>query len=222
MNAWWSWILTALGVKTIETRTWPAPKSIIGQRIAIHAAQHRPSIMWLPPLSHRLGPEADEHDAQTWHVIDTITDPAFQGPKPQGTRVPKRATTPTLFFPHAGPHGRPWDRTLGTSATEQGTAMYLPLGAIVATATVTGTLPMVDMLDPHPDTGAIVIHHGTNAWVYEEGATVDDVRNIADQLPYGDFTPGRFGWLLNDIEPLDEPVPFRGGQGLSRTWEPAA
>lgn len=36
------------------------------------------------------------------------------------------------------------------------------------------------------------------------------------ELPFGDFTPGRFAWLLSDIEPLAEPVPARGRQGL---WE---
>jgi hypothetical protein len=41
---------------------------------------------------------------------------------------------------------------------------------------------------------------------------------ITDQLPYGDFRPGRYAWLLTDITPLAEPVPFKGGQGLSRTW----
>lgn len=37
--------------------------------------------------------------------------------------------------------------------------------------------------------------------------------------PYGDFTPGRYAWLLDDIVPLDEPVPARGFQKL---WEWAA
>lgn len=32
--------LIALGVKTIETRSWPAPKGLIGERIGIHAALH--------------------------------------------------------------------------------------------------------------------------------------------------------------------------------------
>ena len=31
-----------LPFKTIETRSWPAPKSLIGQRIAIHAAKRKP------------------------------------------------------------------------------------------------------------------------------------------------------------------------------------
>ncbi len=30
----------------------------------------------------------------------------------------------------------------------------------------------------------------------------------------GDFYPGRFGWVLRDIKPLPEPIPYRGQQGL--------
>jgi hypothetical protein len=33
--------LVACGTKTIETRSWPAHKSVIGERIAIHAAKTR-------------------------------------------------------------------------------------------------------------------------------------------------------------------------------------
>lgn len=43
LTLWQPWAsLIAIGVKTIETRSWAAPKSLIGQRIAIHAAK-RPS-----------------------------------------------------------------------------------------------------------------------------------------------------------------------------------
>ena len=34
----WAWLIPR-GHKTIETRSWPAPEALIGQRIAIHAAQ---------------------------------------------------------------------------------------------------------------------------------------------------------------------------------------
>ena len=30
---------------------------------------------------------------------------------------------------------------------------------------------------------------------------------------YGDYAAGRFGWLLTDIVPLPEPIPFAGSQG---------
>lgn len=40
LSLWQPWAsLIAHGIKTIETRSWPPPKSLIGQRIAIHAAK---------------------------------------------------------------------------------------------------------------------------------------------------------------------------------------
>lgn len=36
------------------------------------------------------------------------------------------------------------------------------------------------------------------------------------QAPWGDYRCGRFAWLLEDVRPLAEPIPFRGGQALSR------
>lgn len=33
------------------------------------------------------------------------------------------------------------------------------------------------------------------------------------ELAWGNYGPGRFGWLLDDIQPL-APVPFRGAQGF--------
>jgi hypothetical protein len=43
----------------------------------------------------------------------------------------------------------------------------------------------------------------------------DDRRhtNYWDQLPYGDFTPGRFAWLLEDIKPTTERCPWCWGAG---------
>lgn len=36
---------------------------------------------------------------------------------------------------------------------------------------------------------------------------------------FGDFTPGRYAWLLTEIKPLPEPVPARGSLGLWE-WQP--
>lgn len=33
---------------------------------------------------------------------------------------------------------------------------------------------------------------------------------------FGDYTPGRYAWILNDVQPLSEPVPAKGALGL---WE---
>jgi hypothetical protein len=35
---------------------------------------------------------------------------------------------------------------------------------------------------------------------------------------FGDYTPGRYAWILSDIKPLDKPIPAKGKQGLWN-WE---
>ena len=42
--------LIAVGIKTIETRSWAPPKALIGQRIAIHAAKKTISIQDIPEI----------------------------------------------------------------------------------------------------------------------------------------------------------------------------
>lgn len=40
VSLWQPWAsLIACGAKTVETRSWPAPRTVVGQRIAIHAAK---------------------------------------------------------------------------------------------------------------------------------------------------------------------------------------
>lgn len=41
------------------------------------------------------------------------------------------------------------------------------------------------------------------------------------QWPWGHFGPGRHGWILQSIRPVDPPVPAKGRQGLW-TWYPPA
>lgn len=152
--------LIALGFKTTETRSWPAPKALIGRRIAIHAAKRYP--------------------------------PAFQD-----------------------------DRIGDYQFTED-----IPLGAVLATAEVVDCVPTLVLgwsalrewrgwhYQSHgapyrkifgPDSNP-----GQCRWP-ETGVVVG-----VDQRPYGDFSEGRFAWLLDNIEQLDKPLPATGRQGL---WE---
>lgn len=62
----------------------------------------------------------------------------------------------------------------------------LPLGAIVATA------ELVDV---------------------KRSEELETEVSAVERL-YGDYSPGRFGWVLDNIKPLDEPVPFKGSQGF--------
>lgn len=46
---------------------------------------------------------------------------------------------------------------------------------------------------------------------------------ITDQLPYGDFTPGRWAWRVADVRPLTEPVSVIGdGVHHQGFWRPSA
>jgi hypothetical protein len=45
----------------------------------------------------------------------------------------------------------------------------------------------------------------------------DPTRILArDEIAFGDYTLGRFMWMLKDIRKLDHPIPAKGKQGL---WE---
>lgn len=65
----------------------------------------------------------------------------------------------------------------------------LPLGAIIATC----------VLDRAREITA-------------ESAAVLEQRN-APEFAFGNYAPGRWAWVLRDVERLAEPVPFRGSQG---------
>jgi hypothetical protein len=88
------------------------------------------------------------------------------------------------------------------------------LGAIVGTATLIDVAPIHVLGDegnhwaPHvcldPDDGeAMVITDPEDDWV----------NNAGDQLPFGDFAPGRWAWILEDAKPTSERCPACLGSG---------
>jgi hypothetical protein len=125
---WQPWAtLVALGAKRVETRHWPAPQWLIGQRIAIHATK-----------------TADQ--------LAICAEPPFS----VYVRV----------------------------------AELLPLGAIIATV----------VLDRCSEITA-----ATAAELEERSA---------HEYAFGDYTPGRFAWVLRDVEPVTPPVRVIGRQGI--------
>lgn len=186
--------LIALGVKTVETRSWKAPDSLIGDRFAIHAGQRQPNFGLMYDLAPLTG--ASFAGVTGWILKD-------------GTHVP------------------------------------MPLGAVVATANLVDCLPMTHGLDEHDGDQIVIagggeltlaclgskfvsdgseffddagVTHISGRW---QTATPEDgygLFDISDQLPYGDFAPGRWAWMLDGIEPLPEPVLATGRQRLWN-WE---
>lgn len=110
----------------------------------------------------------------------------------------------------------------------------LPLGAVVAVAHLDGVVPIVCYGDPirgqRPVTATAAVRCADGITdfilVRNEDEAADALRvhgpvpadiDRSDQLPFGDFTPGRYAWLLSDVRPLPQPVPAKGRQGL---WRP--
>jgi len=127
-----------------------------------------------------------------------------------------------------------------------------PLGAVVASAVLTDCVPMHDTCaEPIPDDLLYVTIDGRglyrqqvigDPWVASNVVATD----LTDQLPYGDFTPGRWALLLDDIKPTTErcpwcwggavdtdgwcrvcdddlrcdPIPARGQQAIPWEWTP--
>ncbi len=76
----------------------------------------------------------------------------------------------------------------------------LPYGAVILTCNLVDCVK-VEQTD------------GMMAWL-EHGYIADNYEYL-----FGDYTPGRYAWILEDVNPLPEPVPARGKLGLWE-WEP--
>lgn len=81
----------------------------------------------------------------------------------------------------------------------------LPFGAIVATCRLVDCVPTTHIMKAFGAYGPTDASGGRTLW------------QLTDQeLTFGDYTSGRWAWLLADIKALPEPVPCKGALGL---WE---
>lgn len=85
-----------------------------------------------------------------------------------------------------------------------------PLGAIVATAQLVDCLPILPEADDYSDGRACIESYA--GLLRQWGEDADSFEDVSDQLPYGDFTPGRWAWLLGDVQPTTERCPACWGE----------
>jgi hypothetical protein len=79
----------------------------------------------------------------------------------------------------------------------------LPRGAIVAVAELVSIVP----------TKTLDRHDRQWNWTSPQGRLYE--YTLTDQeRAFGDYSPGRYAWLLADIRPLREPVPYKGALSL--------
>lgn len=154
MNAislWQPWASAiAVGLKTIETRSWAPPTAAIGQPLAICSAKAQTVFMNNERLHLR-----------DWWIAHVRYNPDHHIP-----------------FHRAGMDN--W--------------VDLPFGKVVATARLYAVCSTSE--DPPPD-----------------GVSLNT------DAAWGDFSPGRFAWFLDNITPLEQPVPVIGRQGIFN-WSP--
>lgn len=184
--------LIALGVKTIETRSWTT--SYRGP-LAIHAGAS------FQGIDDEL--ECEEAGWRAAQIGGYQASYCYRS-SDEGVRGQ------TMLVSTPGAVVEP-----SVSIAIEDEYRVMPLGAIVATCTLVDVVPMVGTNDIDMN-GPYLRVDDEHLWL-----AVDPTSGFVDrQRPYGDFTPGRFAWLLADVVPVDPPVPFKGGQGLTRTWEP--
>lgn len=101
----------------------------------------------------------------------------------------------------------------------------LPLGAVVAICELVDVVPIVD--GHEVDAAAESLADCVVATYYPlrdpPNRTLTALRrdvlvDVLDQLPLGDFAPGRHAWILGAVRKLDSPLPAKGRQGLWK-WE---
>lgn len=113
-------------------------------------------------------------------------------------------------------HRRGWYLTRQMDGAEIG-QRPLWLGAVIGAAHVTDCLPIVDDCDDIPDAPALLENLGHTLRMWPEGAVENGEEiDFTAELPYGDFTPGRFGYLTDRTVLFPEPVPWKGVQGFQR------
>lgn len=87
----------------------------------------------------------------------------------------------------------------------------LPLGAVVGLARFTACLPIVEHMDDARPSLRLIETCGVPV-IVDHGA--GELFPLGDDEPYGDYTPGRYGWLTDRTIMLPQPVPYRNGLGF--------
>lgn len=88
---------------------------------------------------------------------------------------------------------------------------FPPFGCIVASGVITRSLPIVDCNDmEHNGQHRLLRVRENELWITAKSGPP---RDITDQLPYGDFTPGRWAWELSDVAAATDRCPWCAGQG---------
>ncbi len=118
---------------------------------------------------------------------------------PVGTRI-------TIHVAKRRPRRSEWNDQVAETVP----GMELPLGAVVATARVDGCVRALSagftkLSEP--------IHPGKVWAVDRSGQERRDAYQMKSD-PYGDYSEGRWIWLLSRVRPVEPPIEARGNRGV--------
>jgi hypothetical protein len=101
---------------------------------------------------------------------------------------------------------------------------WLPLGAIIGSCNLVDVVRIYDGMPAAPTQPPFLCNYRDRAggqaarfqlelWGALPGGGIY-ARYVTDQRPYGDFTPGRYAWLLEDIQPVEKRCPACWGRNV--------
>jgi hypothetical protein len=188
--------LVALGHKTVETRKWA---TTYRGPLAIHAG--------ISPRGFNLLPgdcEGTEEGGWRYGYIGDFQAAYCHRSSDEGQRG-------DAYLHDLRPEGPPEPEPI-------------PLGVVVAVADLVDCAPILNRGEARPDgcrdhvrdypQEGDLPHQQGGLWL--SGPDVGTPTRIEQERQFGDFTPGRFAWVLENVQRLVEPVEARGWQGL---WE---
>lgn len=111
-------------------------------------------------------------------------------------RSAREFTTEAVCYEAVKSKCRQWD----INDREFGFPAY-PLGVVLATCNLVDCLPTESV--------------GCLPGVFDDYPDLD----TSNEREFGDYAPGRWGWVLEDVKPLETPVEVKGALGLW-AWEP--
>lgn len=88
----------------------------------------------------------------------------------------------------------------------------LPTGAVIATAILKGCHEIGQLPKYEAEKELEGVPHETGCWDCNQRGKWIAVPDL--ETMFGNWTPGRYAWEVEDIELLPEPIPVKGRQGL--------
>jgi len=154
------------------------------------------TISLLQPWASLVAIGAKKIETRSWHT-------SYRGPLAihASKGFPKELKELSQRYPFAGPLYGDVDLT-AVLRGELDLPSTLPLGAVIATC---------NLVDCKLITGTSSMNREII------GALLDGFSTVkGNEYVFGDFTPGRYAWILEDVKPLPAPIPAKGMLGL---WE---